>query len=263
MSQTTPNLFLTCMNFLVIFLDFQDKSQFSSGVLLQNRSYWPICSLLSAAPEVQFWGRNGLSIKFKIGSLCHFKGPTKNKLTLIVSQFLIFEQIQHFKFYSTQKEKWIHRDILNFKVKSLVNLYQNDPLFHLIPNATVIICNTSRFTAVSAVGSRRYSTHKFYMKEKISEIVRDFCDLLLKVKTFQKVSFIKPLFPKRWKHFWKINPKILYFRVLFCGQSCIHFWKKRHYERYYSCNKITKTWIQISRQNLAFSQILAIRWWYN
>ena len=70
----------------------------------------------------------------------------------------------------------------------------------------IFVCNTSRFTAVSAVGSRRYSTHKFYMKEKISEIVRDFCDLLLKVKTFQKVSFIKPLLPKRWKHFWKINP---------------------------------------------------------
>ena len=90
----------------------------------------------------------------------------------------------------------MHRYLLNMKVKSLMNLYQNDPLFHLISNATVIICNTSRFTAVSAVGACRYSTHKFYMKEKISEIVRDFCDLLLKVKRFQKVSFIKPLFTK-------------------------------------------------------------------
>ena len=98
---------------------------------------------------------------------------------------------------------------------SLVNLYQNDPLFHLIPNATAIICNTSRFTAVSAVG---YSTHKFYMKEKISEIVLDFCDLLLKVTTFQKASFISYHFSKKNPHstgasyldqcmFSSINPK--------------------------------------------------------
>ena len=94
----------------------------------------------------------------------------------------------------------MHRYLLNFKVKSLMNLYQNDPLFHLISNATVIICNTSRFTAVSAVGACRYSTHKFYMKEKISEIVRDFCDLLLKVKTFQKVSSIIPFVINEHKH---------------------------------------------------------------
>ena len=100
----------------------------------------------------------------------------------------------------------MHRYLLNFKVKSLMNLYQNDPLFHLISNATVIICNTSRFTAVSAVGACRYSTHKFYMKEKISEIVRDFCDLLLKVKTFQNVSFFKPLFNKIMKTFLKNLP---------------------------------------------------------
>ena len=32
----------------------------------------------------------------------------------------------------------------------------------------------------------------------------------------------------------------------------------------YSCNKITKTWIQIFHPNwFVFSQILAIRWWFN
>ena len=128
-------------------------------------------------------GRIGLSIKFKIGSLCHFKGPTKSTLTC----FPVFNLKNKFSIsnFIQLRNRSEYTEIF-YKVKSLVNLYQNDPLFHLIPNATIIICNTSRFTAVSAVGSRRYSTHKFYMKEKISEIVRDFCDLLLKVKTFQK-----------------------------------------------------------------------------
>ena len=54
--------------------------------------------------------------------------------------------------------------------------------------------------------------------------------------------------------------QIIVFTGSFFSECMFLCKKKAYFYLKYSCNKITTTWIQIE---MAFSQILAIRWWFN